>query len=325
MSATLDRMPHLGGEPLHGLLLADDGDDVTGHGNAVIGRDVNDAWMAGGVAAHDAGEDDVVVVLVGQDSEVGQSGRLDADGRSVQLGRQRVFDDGREGLVRGRHPQPDRGGEQHAEHAEQVRHRVADGRAGRRPRPRWRRPARGCWSARRRRCPTGSGPRGRVSALPSTVTTAPSRRPPITTPRARPPVFMAAKNDGPAPTPMTYAKTARPKVPRMTRQLEAVVVRREGQRGEQHRGRAEGEAADLDGPDRPADREDDHQQQQWLLGGDIGVLLQDLAHVHGIHYCGSTPANAYVTGVTSLTRPCIARPPARQPAVPASWPSRTSP
>jgi hypothetical protein len=38
----------------------------------------------------------------------------------------------------------------------------------------------------------------------------------MTTPRARPPVFIAAKKEGPAPTPITYAKTASPKVPRMT-------------------------------------------------------------------------------------------------------------
>ena len=46
-------MAHLGDEPVHGLLVADDGDDVARHRDRVVGGDVDVAGVAGGVAAHD--------------------------------------------------------------------------------------------------------------------------------------------------------------------------------------------------------------------------------------------------------------------------------
>ena len=66
------------------------------------------------------------------------------------------------------------------------------------------------------------------------------------------------------------------------RQAESVVVRREGESGEQDGGRAEREAADAHGPQGAADRQDHGEEQEGLLGGQIGPALQDLADVHRV-------------------------------------------
>ena len=82
-------MAGLADEPGEGLGVADHREDVAGDRNRVVGGHVDDAGMARGVAAHDAGEHEVVAVLLGEGAEVGQPGALDADGHAVE-GRRRV-------------------------------------------------------------------------------------------------------------------------------------------------------------------------------------------------------------------------------------------
>jgi hypothetical protein len=122
------RVPDSLRETLDRLGVADDGDDVARHGNRVVRCQVDLSGVPGSVATHDAGEHDVVFILLGERSEIWETRRLDSDGRPVQLGGKLVLDNWCQGGVRGGHPQGDSRSEQHAENAEQVGDGVADRR-----------------------------------------------------------------------------------------------------------------------------------------------------------------------------------------------------
>ena len=230
----------------------------------------------------------------------GSPGGLDPDGHAVELGRGSVLDDGGERLARGRHPHADHGGEQHAQDAEQVGDGVADRGLVRRP---------------------GLGGRGEGGGVGEGARVDAGQDRPLEAQRVRgqdgddaaeqqgadddAEGAAAGAHGGEEGRSRAHAddvgEQGQAEHAEDLRQPEAVVVRREGQRGEQDRGGSEREALDLDRADRAADGHDDRQQQQGLLRGDVGVAAEDLADVHGRHCPPRVHDNVYMGGVRWIT------------------------
>ena len=215
-------------------------------------------------------------------ANVPRSGRPTASMRTVtpsRCGREHILDHGGKSLARRSHAQSHGRREQHSQHAEQVGHRVADGRkigvpglvgggegGGVRQGSGIDAREDGTLEAH------GIGRQDRDQRADEQATDDDSERASTRLHRGE---------EGRAgPDSDDVGEHRQAEDAQDLRKPEAVVVCREGQGREQDGGRAKREALDLDGAQGPSDGHDDREEQQGLFRCNVRITPENLADVH---------------------------------------------